>query len=187
MIRTCSDRLTWRKIQTKPFIIPKEGQPCIIADAQTIFDVVATNGLQTAQFRERIGWPAHVSWRKQDSVGARNFRRSETGCYSTFCREKRQRGRRRDDGGKWAVLPSGRKQDDDVLRAEREAPGRSATADFLGRNLVSRPKFSKTREISSIWRDLTRVMIQSFYCDKNYVILLEQDVATDNETTTIRF
>lgn len=142
-----SCKLTWRKISRyKSFAIPEERQPCVLSEVQKhpiIFDVVTTNGLQAAQFRARIGWPAHVSRRKHDSVGARNFRRSGTGCYSTFCREKSDG----EAGGKWAVLPSGRKQDD-VLRAEREAPGCSATADFLGRKPRFQAEVFKIREVS---------------------------------------
>lgn len=70
--------------------------------------------------------------------------------------------------------------------------GARRSADFLGRNLISRPKFSKTREVSSIQRDVT-LAIQSFCCGENYVILLERGIERDwqydnnNDPLSVRY
>lgn len=141
-----------------------------------IFDVVTTNGLQAAQFRARIGWPAHVSRRKHDSVGARNFRRSGTGCYSTFCREKSGGARA---GGELFC----HREENRTTYCERNERRQVAPQLRIFLDETSFPGWSFQNTRSIVRCDAT---IQFFRRDKNYAILLEQDIVTDNETTTIR-
>lgn len=142
------------------------------------------NGLQAAEFRARIGWPAHVSRRKHDSVGARNFRRSGTGCYSTFCREKKDGGATREA----SCFAIGKKT------GRRIASGTGGARSLRDcRFSWTKPRFP-AKEFSKhpeVYRRYDATWLSRWYNPSTAARIMQsfrraRDVASDNETTTIR-